>query len=188
MNRTQHEQRAWEMLKKSVGPHIWTGLDMVKSFAFGITVGLLFGILLSMPAHATELVHKFKNPSFSGIGTGAHYLTIENQEKSRKDKIKDDVEAALRAAQREEENSTLNKFLRNLESRIYSQISKQLVDSMFGNEEGADYGVFTIEGNTVTYERIIGEDGIELIRLTIVAEDGTSTQIDIPVGVGNLGG
>ena len=139
-------------------------------------------------SYADQLKHKFKNPSFSGIGTGAHYLTIENQEKSRREKIKDDVEAALRAAQREEENSTLNKFLRNLESRIYSQISKQLVDSMFGNEEGADYGVFTIEGNTVTYERLVGEDGLEFIRLTIVAEDGSSTQIDIPVGVGNLGG
>lgn len=148
-------------------------------------VGLLF---LSPNVYADQLKHKFKNPSFSGVGTGAHYLTIENQEKSRKDKIKDDIEAALKAAEREEENSTLNKFLRNLESRIYSQISRQLVDSMFGNEEGADYGVFTIEGNTVTYERIIGEDGLEIIRLTIVAEDGTSTQIDIPVGVGNLGG
>ena len=147
------------------------------------------GLLLLTPATiADELVFKFKNPSFSGVGTGAHYLTIENQEKSRKDKIKDDIEAELLRLQREEENSTLNKFLRNLESRIYSQISKQLVDQMFGNEDGADYGVFTIGGNTVTYERIIGEDGIEIIRLTIVDVDGSVTTIDIPVGVGNLGG
>jgi hypothetical protein len=148
-------------------------------------IGLLF---MSPLALADQLTHKFKNPSFSGVGTGAHYLTIENQEKTRREKIKDDIEAALKAAEREEENSTLNKFLRNLESRIYSQISKQLVDQMFGNEEGADYGVFTIEGNTVTYERLIGEDGIEFIRLTIVGQDGTNTTIDIPVGVGNLGG
>lgn len=152
----------------------------------GIALIVLF--FASQTLMADEIKFKFKNPSFSGQGTGAHYLTIENQEKSRKDKIKDDIDAALRAAQREEENSTLAKFLRNLESRIYSQISKQLVDSMFGNEEGADYGVFTIEGNTVTYERIIGEDGIEIIRLTIVDGDGSTTTIDIPVGVGNLGG
>ena len=175
----------WELLKSQVGPAIWTGKDLFKAFIFGMFIGLLF---LSPAAFATELVHKFKNPSFSGVGAGAHYLTIENQEKTRREKIKDDVEAALRAAEREEENSTLNKFLRNLESRIYSQISRQLVDSMFGNEEGADYGVFTIEGNTVTYERLIGEDGIEFIRLTIVGEDGSNTTIDIPVGVGNLGG
>jgi hypothetical protein len=59
---------------------------------------------------------------------------------------------------------------------------------MFGNEEGADFGVFTIEGNTVTYERIVGDDGIEIIRLTIVSSDGSTTTIDIPVGVAIGGG
>ena len=52
---------------------------------------------------ADELVHKFKSPSFSGIGTSSHYLTIENQEKIRRDAIKDDIDAALLAAQRAEE-------------------------------------------------------------------------------------
>lgn len=172
--------KEWALLKSGVGPGIWTGKDLFKAFAFGLFVGLL---VLSPAALADEMVFKFKNPSFSGIGTGAHYLTIENQEKSRKDKIKDDIEAELLRQQREEENSTLNKFLRNLESRIYSQISRQLVDQMFGNEEGADYGVFTIEGNTVTYERLVGEDGLEIIRLTIVDAEGSITTIDIPVGV-----
>jgi hypothetical protein len=175
----------WELLKSQVGPRIWSGSDLFKAFAFGIMLGLLF---MSPIALADELVMKFKNPSFSGIGTGAHYLTIENQQKSRKDKIKDQIDAELLRIQREEENSTLNKFLRNLESRIYSQISRQLVDSMFGNEDGADYGVFTIEGNTVTYERMVGDDGIEIIRLTIVSSDGTMTTIDIPVGVAIGGG
>lgn len=178
-------QKDWELLKKQIGPHIWTGTDLFKAFAFGLLLGLA---LMSPLAMATELVHKFKNPSFSGLGTGAHYLTIENQERSRREQIKDDIEAKLREAERDAENTTLAKFMRNLESRIYSQISKQLVDQMFGNEEGADYGVFTIEGNTVTYERLLGEDGIEIIRMTIVAQDGSSTVIDIPVGVGNLGG
>lgn len=144
-------------------------------------------LLVSTNVVADELVMKFKNPSFSGIGTSSHYLTIENQEKSRKDKIKDDIEAELLRLKREEENSTLNKFLRNLESRIYSQLSKQLVDNMFGNEEGANFGTFLIEGNTVTYERLIGEDGVEFIRLTIVDAEGSTTTIDIPVGVGNIG-
>lgn len=148
-----------------------------------------FCILLMLPVSvsAQQIVHKFKNPSFSGQGTGPHYLTIENQERSRREQIKDDIEAALKAAERDAENTTLAKFLRNLESRIYSQISKQLVDNMFGNEEGADYGVFSIEGNTVTYERITGEDGVEVIRLTIVDGEGSTTTIDIPVGVG-IGG
>lgn len=170
----------YELLKKQIGPRIWSGSDLFKAFSFGVLLGLL---VMSPLALADELVHKFKNPSFSGVGTGSHYLTIENQQKSRKDKIRDDIEAELLRQQRELENSTLNKFLRNLESRIYSQISRQLVDQMFGNEEGADYGIFTIEGNTVTYERIMGEDGIEIIRLTIVDAEGSTTTIDIPVGV-----
>jgi hypothetical protein len=170
----------YELLKKQIGPRIWSGSDLFKAFSFGVLLGLL---VMSPLALADELVHKFKNPSFSGVGTGAHYLTIENQQKSRKDKIRDDIEAELLRQQREEENSTLNKFLRNLESRIYSQISRQLVDQMFGNEDGADYGIFTIEGNTVTYERLMGEDGIEIIRLTIVDAEGSTTTIDIPVGV-----
>ena len=177
--------RDWQLLRSQIGPRIWSGSHLFKAFAFGLMLGLLF---MSPLALADELVHKFKNPSFSGVGTGAHYLTIENQQKSRKDKIKDEIDAELLRIQREEENSTLNKFLRNLESRIYSQISRQLVDSMFGNEEGADYGVFTIEGNTVTYERIIGEDGLEIIRLIIVSSDGSTTTIDIPVGVAIGGG
>ena len=177
-------EKDWALLKSQVGPHIWTGTDLFKAFLVGVVIGLM---LMSPIALADEMVFKFKNPSFSGIGTGAHYLTIENQERSRREQIKDDIEAALKAAERDAENTTLAKFLRNLESRIYSQISKQLVDNMFGNEEGADYGVFTIEGNTVTYERVIGEDGIELIRLTIVDGDGSTTTIDIPVGVG-IGG
>jgi hypothetical protein len=178
-------EKDWKMLKSAVGPYIWSNTDLFKAFIFGMFLGLLF---MSPLAMADQLKHKFKNPSFSGIGTGAHYLTIENQEKSRREKIKEDIEAKFREAERDAENTTLAKFLRNLESRIYSQISKQLVDSMFGNEEGADYGVFTIEGNTVTYERLIGEDGIEIIRLMIVAEDGSTTTIDIPVGVGNMTG
>ena len=44
----------------------------------------LFSLLAVNDISADEMVHKFKNPSFSGIGTSSHYLTIENQEFSRK--------------------------------------------------------------------------------------------------------
>ena len=135
---------------------------------------------------ADEIVHKFKSPSFSGIGQSSHYLTIENQEKSRRDKIAQDIEDRIAKAERDANNTTLAKFLRNVESRIYAQIEKQLVENMFSNGEAADYGVFTIEGNTVTYEKLVGEDGAEFIRLTIVASDGTTTTLDIPVGTGSF--
>ena len=144
-------------------------------------------MFVGVNASATEIVHKFKNPSFSGIGAGAHYLTIENQESSRKKAIRDALDAAEKAAQREEENSTLAKFIRNLESRIYAQLSKQLVESMFSNDTASNFGSFVLEGSTITWEVITGADGTDFIKMTIVDTDGTTTVIEIPVGTGNFG-
>ena len=156
-----------------------------------VEVGLLgtifvISILAVSPNINADVVHKFKNPSFSGVGTGAHYLTIENQEHSRKKAIKDAMEAARKAAERDAENTTMAKFIRNLESRIYAQLSKQLVESMFSNDNSVRFGSFILEGNTVTYEVITNADGTEYIKMTIVAEDGTTTVIEIPIGSGNF--
>ena len=155
---------------------------------------IIMGVLFVAELSADEITHKFKNPRFSGQGTGAHYLTIENQEKSRRDKIKSDIEEALRRAEREDQNSTINKFIRNLESRIYSQISKGLVDSMFCDPAtvvectGATSGSFSIEGNTVSYQVTTNADGLEVIVMTIVDPDGTVTTIEIPIGIGQISG
>ena len=167
---------------------------------------LLFSFLIGFAYTSTadELSHKFKNPSFSGIGTSAHYLTIENQEKSRRDAIQKDIESALLAAQREAENTTMAKFMRNLESRIYSQLSKQLVESWFTQCDltvdptctQAAFGSVALEGNVISYQKttcntatmegcVIGE---QVIVLTIVSEDGTETVITIPIGSGQFGG
>ena len=143
---------------------------------------------------ADELVHKFKSPSFSGIGTSSHYLTIENQEKIRRDAIKDDIDAALLAAQRAEENTTLAKFMRNLESRIFAQLSKQLVEQLFSGE-GSTFGSFMIDGNMITYEQTICNpasmactEGEDVIIMTIVDPNGSQTVIVIPIGTGTFAG
>jgi len=160
-------------------------LKIINKTLLGILVLLLY--FSAQHVMAEPIVHKFKNPSFSGVGTGAHYLTIENQEHSRKKAIKDALEAAERAAQRELDNSTLSKFIRNLESRIYAQLAKQLVDNMFSNDDAVRFGSFTLEGSVVTYEVITNADGTEFIKMTIVDENGTTTVIEIPVGTGNFG-
>ena len=41
----KNEERAWEMFRKSVGPHIWSGSDLGKCFA----MGFLFGVLMCVP-------------------------------------------------------------------------------------------------------------------------------------------
>ena len=156
--------------------------------------GVLYLIILltglATTSIADEIVHGFKNPSFSGVGVSAHYLTVENQQKSRRDELQDDIESALKAAEREESNSTLAKFIRNLESRIYAQLSKQLVDNMFGNESASMMGSFSLEGNDITYERSnqCDTDGIceDVIIMTITDSEGSTTTITIPVGTGGF--
>ena len=175
----------WKLLKSQQGPHIWPGKNMFKAMVFGMFLALL---MLSPSLFASPIVHQFKNPSFSGIGTGAHYLTIENQEHSRKKQIEDSLEAARKAAEREADNTVLAKFIRNLESRIYAQLAKQLVDNMFSNDNPVRFGSFVLEGSTVTYEILTNEDGTEYIKMTIVGEDGSTTVIEIPIGTGNFGG
>ena len=44
---------------------------------------MIIVMLVVLSVQADEMTHKFKNPSFSGVGTSSHYLTIENQEFSR---------------------------------------------------------------------------------------------------------
>ena len=152
-----------------------------------VSIFLISILAVSPNVQASPIVHEFKNPSFSGIGTGAHYLTIENQEHSRKKAIEEALESARKAAEREAENTTLAKFIRNLESRIYAQFAKQLVESMFSNDNPASFGSFVLEGNTITWNLEVDEAGVEFIRLTIVASDGTTTEVVIPVGTGNFG-
>jgi hypothetical protein len=131
-------------------------------------------LLVSTPVQATEIVFQFKNPSFSGINTGAQWLTIENQETLRKKAIQDKIEAELKAKALEEKNSILNRFLNNLQSRIYSQLAQQLTNNLFG-EMGGESGEFTLEGNVIKYEKTETE-----IKLVIVDAQGNQTEIIVP--------
>jgi len=142
---------------------------------FGI-IGLIITIIISMFAYSDEMVHKFKNPSFSGVGTSAHYLTIENQETSRKDAIKAEIKAYQEDLEREANNTTLARFIRNLESRIYAQLSRQLVDNLFG-ETANTSGTLELEGNKIEYS--VDSDYITLI---ITDANGNTTEITLPIG------
>ena len=133
-------------------------------------------VILSNPLWSDEIVHKFKSPSFSGIGTSSHYLTIENQEYTRKMTIKEELKALQDQIKRDKENTTLARFIRNLESRIYAQLSRQIVENLFG-ETPSTSGTLTLEGNTIEYSI---EDGI--ITLIITDADGNVTTISLPIG------
>ena len=145
-----------------------------------------------MSATTDELVQTFKSPSFSGGGARAHYLTIENQEKNRRDTIQEDIASELRALEREADNTTVARFLRNLESRIFANLSKQLVDNMFDDNIINDYGSFVLEDNVVEYQRTICTETMDctvgemVLVLTITDSEGSVTTITIPVGTGGF--
>ena len=140
----------------------------------GITLILI--VVAVQQLQADEMTHKFKNPSFSGQGTSSHYLTIENQEFNRKEDIKAEIKAYQEELERDANNTTLARFIRNLESRIYAQLSRQLVDNLFG-ETQQEQGILELEGNTIEYS----VDG-DYITLKITDEDGNETIITLPIG------
>lgn len=153
------------------------------------TIIFLTLVLSSGFAQAGELVHQFNSPAFSGQGFSSHVLTIKQLEDQAKDKNQA-AEDALRAkAEAAALNTPQARFIANLESRIYSQLAKQLTDSMFG--EGATCvtpGVVcgTIEnlgGNTISW--MLG-DGANAGNIVITIQDlnnaGNSTTMMVPVG------
>ena len=108
---------------------------------------------------AAELTHRWKSPSFSGIGSSAHFLTIENQEFTRKADIKAKRESAEAKRLAAAKNTNYAKFIDNLESRIYAEFSKQLTDNLFGESCGTSYTTATVEGVTTTTQNTLNPEG-----------------------------
>ena len=142
----------------------------------------LFGVLLADVAHA-ELTWSFKSPAFHyGNGYSTHVLSVEQLQFNRKKEREDEAEREAARIERELNNTTLNKFIRNVESRIYATLSKQMVDAMFAACDSnvqtcATTGTAEIEGSSITWVKdgTTGE-----ITLTVVEEDGSTTEISIP--------
>ena len=138
---------------------------------------LLLVILVTIVQKATaQDSYEFNTPTFSGIGYSAHILTQEQMKQRNKETERDREEARLREIERDFENSNSQRFLNNFESRVYAQLSKQLVESLFGEDPQSD-GTFNLGDDVVTYT----SDGVT-ITLTITSPDGTTTTISIPVG------
>ena len=141
--------------------------------------------LLNTKILASELVHGFKNPAFSGDGYSNHVLSVDQLQEQRKQKKIDDAKSAAAAAERAEKNTTINKFIANVESRIYANLSKQLVDNMFGTScdssttTCATSGTSTVEGATIYW---VKDTTTEIITLTITDANGNVTSMSVPIG------
>ena len=142
------------------------------------TVTLMIALTTSV-ANA-DLKWGFKSPAFHyGNGYSTHVLSVEQLQHNRKEDIRKAAEAEAARIERELENTTLNKFIKNVESRIYATLSKQMVDSMFADcsDSCASTGTAEIEGSTITWTRdpTTGE-----LSLEVVEADGSITTITIP--------
>jgi len=179
----------------------------IKLHLLTVVLGVMMCMYsLTNTLHAGDMQYRFKSPSFTGIGTSAHYLTIENQEFTRKAEIKKKQIAEEERMLSEAKNTNYAKFMDNLESRMYAELSKHLSEAVFGESCGQTYttnsttgqvtvdtmnprdgnddgvgtscsGTYTFNDTTFTYNKDITND---VITLDIAGPDGNST-IELPL-------
>jgi len=134
------------------------------------------GAFLVVRAQGSPLVFQFHSPSFSGIGTSSHYLTIENLEKSRKQALIDKAEAEERLLEQELKNTAIEIFRRNLESMFYSGLASQIIDNIFGEDgDKQNDGRTTIGDYLVIWtstDKQNDEDGV-----SVIIRDATTNEV-----------
>lgn len=144
---------------------------------------------LANPIFAAELHFQFNSPAFSGIGYSSHVLTIQQLETQAKEKNKAAADALQARAEAAALNTPQARFVANLESRIYSQLAKQLTDSMFG--EGATCttaGVICgsipdLGGNKIEWSLGAGSNqGMIIINIQNLANPSQITTMKVPAG------
>tara|TARA_R110002074_G_scaffold261339_1_gene433602 strand:- start:1016 stop:1498 length:483 start_codon:yes stop_codon:yes gene_type:complete len=151
---------------------------------FNKLVLVFFVLCLSLTntSTASDLTHKFGNPAFSKDGYSQHALSIEQLQYTRENDRQKDIKSAVSQAERDEKNKTINKFIANVESRIYANLSKQLVDNMFGTSctsNCATSGTATVEGSQIYW---VKDASTDIISLTITDATGTVSTLSVPVG------
>jgi len=121
-------------------------------------------IAFSQAAEAQDMVYTPINPSFGGNPfNSAHLLGIANAQ----NKFKDPNSLSS--------GSQADIFARQLQSRLLSALSSQIVDAIFG-ENAQDHGTINFGGQTIEWVR-----DLESVTLTITNDDsGEVTTIEIP--------
>ena len=136
---------------------------------------LLLALILSSPAKADPLVQQFKSPSFNGYGWSQHVQSIDAQERSREQAIKDSEAAKIALTKAEAANTPLAKFMALFTSQVYAQLATQLSNNLFA-EGSAQQGIFTLDGNTISYVKT----GTS-VTLTVVDKSGNTTVVTVPI-------
>lgn len=135
---------------------------MIRKFAAVLVAGC---IASTTPAMAQDLVHQPISPTFGGNPFNSnHILGIANAQNDTTDPD---------AVDRNNQSSI---FARQLESRLLSALSSQIVDAIFG-ENPQEQGTITFGGQTIEFFRSLDE-------VTLIIRDdntGEETRIVIPL-------
>jgi hypothetical protein len=157
------------------------------------TIAFIGVMLFTTASFSAELQHTFNSPSFSGIGYSSHVLTLYQLETQARDKNKAAAEALKAKAESDALNTPQAKFQANLESRIYSQLAKQITDSLFGvngvpvctaNSAG-NCGQMEVAGNNITWKV---EGTFIIVRIENVLDPRQFTEMKVPSGTFGFGG
>ena len=136
---------------------------------------LILLALLASPAKADPITQQFKSPSFNGYGWSSHVQSIDAQERSREQAIKDAEAAKAQLAKAEAANTPLTKFMALFTSQVYAQLATQLSNNLFA-EGAARQGTFNLDGNTISYVKTNSE-----VTLTVVDAKGNTTVVTVPI-------
>lgn len=136
------------------------------SASLGRAALLATGLLTvsSVPAAAQDLTYEPVNPSFGGnLFNSSHLLGIANAQNDFRD------------PRSTSSTSQADIFARQLQSRLLSALSSQIVDAIFGDNP-QESGTIRFGGQTITFIRSLTE-----VTLTITNDDtGEVTEITIP--------
>ncbi len=123
------------------------------------------GSIVAAPVMAQDIVYQPVNPTFGGNPfNSAHLLGIAGAQNKTRDP--NSVTST---------SSQADIFARQLQSRLLSALSSQIVDAIFG-ENPQESGTITFGGQTVRFER-----GLENVTLTITNDEtGEITTIVVP--------
>jgi len=143
---------------------------------------LFFLLIAPTLAFAGDLVHQFNSPAFSGNGYSTHVLTIDQLERQRDTENKEAAQAAADKAERETKSTNMYKFKNNLESRIYAQLSKQIADSLFGEDSNLSDTTW-VENTTPFGDTIKWKRESNIIYVEIYDSNGDlASEFQTPVG------
>lgn len=158
----------------------------MKTIIIKNTLLCIIAIVLQGIAQAAEMQHNFNSPSFSGVGYSSHVLTLNQLETQAKEKNKSAAEALEAKAKAEAQNTPQAQFITNVQSRIYSQLAKQITDTLFGGagtgcSGSSCAGNISIGGNNVAWS--LSPNG-QMININIVNEANSAqrTTMSVPVG------